>query len=110
MEREQFTLDLVRTHAAAILGHASHHAVDPALTFKQLGMDSVTAVDLRNRVNAATGLALPTTVVFDYSTPVTLARFLGAEALGDGPEESGPRSGRWAPPRTAPTTRSPSSA
>ncbi len=75
-------LDLVRTHAAAILGHTSSTEVQDRLTFKQLGFDSVTAVDLRTRLNAAVGLSLPPGVVYDHPTPASLARFLRTEILG----------------------------
>jgi acyl transferase domain-containing protein/NADPH:quinone reductase-like Zn-dependent oxidoreductase/short-subunit dehydrogenase/aryl carrier-like protein len=81
-DQSRVVLDLVRTHAAAILGHDSAEAIQAALTFKQLGLDSVTAVDLRVRLNAATGLTLSPTVVYDHPTPASLARFLRAEALG----------------------------
>ncbi len=80
-------LDLVRTHAAAILGHESSTAVEDRLTFKQLGFDSVTAVDLRTRLNAAVALNLPPGVVYDHPTPESLARFLRAEILGITSEE-----------------------
>ncbi|MFE2376995.1 SDR family NAD(P)-dependent oxidoreductase [Streptomyces sp. NPDC059398] len=88
-EREQLVLDLIRTHAAAVLGHTSSQALDPARTFKELGFDSVTGVDLRNRLGAAVSTRLPTTLIFDHPTPLLLSAFLRGEALGhDRPGET----------------------
>jgi pimaricinolide synthase PimS1 len=82
-EREALVLKLVRKHAASVLGHASAEDVDPALAFKDLGFDSLAAIELRNRLAAATDLRLSPTVVFDYPSSKALAtHLLEASASG----------------------------
>ncbi|MFF5257264.1 SDR family NAD(P)-dependent oxidoreductase [Streptomyces leeuwenhoekii] len=83
-ERERLLLDLVRKETAAALGRHGLDQVRPSGGFIDLGVDSLTAVRLRNRLRAATGLSLPTTLLFDHPTPLALARHLGA-ALDAGP-------------------------
>ncbi|MFF6975954.1 type I polyketide synthase [Streptomyces tsukubensis] len=81
-ERTRVLVDLVRTHAATVLGHESLDAIASGRAFRDLGFDSLTAVDMRNRLNTATGLRLPVTVVFDYSSASALARHLETALLG----------------------------
>ncbi|MFI7663622.1 SDR family NAD(P)-dependent oxidoreductase [Micromonospora parva] len=84
--RENALLGLIRTQVAMALGHSSPEQVGREAAFRELGFDSLTAVDLRNRLVAATGAQLPATVVFDRPTPIALARFL-AEEIAPAPRE-----------------------
>ncbi|WP_158581742.1 type I polyketide synthase, partial [Actinomadura spongiicola] len=81
-ERHQATAELVSMQVAEVLGHATPGTIDPDRALNELGFDSLTAVELRNRLNSATGLRLPATLVFDHPTVTALADFLLAEALG----------------------------
>ena len=81
-EQDQAMLDLVRSRVATVLGHATAETIDAHRAFKDLGFDSLTAVELRNRLADATGLRLPATVVFDRPTVTAMAEFLRDELLG----------------------------
>ncbi len=78
-EREALALELVREHVAAVLGHDAAADVDPAKAFKDLGFDSLAAVELRNRLGRDSGLSLAASFAFDYPTPTAVAAHLLAE-------------------------------
>ncbi len=88
-ERGKVLADLVRGTATAVLGHAGTGRVDAGKTFKDLGFDSLTGVELRNKLAEATGLRLPAGLVFNYPTPQELTEYLRTE-LAQRPEASPP--------------------
>ncbi|PZG50611.1 hypothetical protein C1I98_10100 [Spongiactinospora gelatinilytica] len=87
-ERDQAVLDLVRTHVATVLGHRSADAIGPQRAFQELGFDSLGAVELRNGLNAATGLRLPATVIFDHPNAQALAERIRKEMAGSEEDEA----------------------
>ncbi|MFB9903087.1 SDR family NAD(P)-dependent oxidoreductase [Allokutzneria oryzae] len=84
-EQERFVLDIVRSHTATVLGHATANTIEPGKGFLELGIDSLTAVELRNGLTAVTGLRLPATLIFDFPTPLAVARHVLASAAPAAP-------------------------
>ncbi|HXS32744.1 MAG TPA: type I polyketide synthase [Solirubrobacterales bacterium] len=87
-ERPALVLELIRDHVAAVLGYSSGQEVDPERAFLELGFDSLGAVELRNRLTAATGMHFPPTLAFDYPSPAALSGYLVAEVAAQGGAKS----------------------
>lgn len=88
-EQDRAALDLVRGTVAAVLGHGTLEAVPPTRAFTELGFDSLTAVELRNRLGRVTGLNLPPTAAFDHPTALALAGHIRHTVIGDGLDLTG---------------------
>jgi acyl transferase domain-containing protein len=82
-EQHRRLVELVCLHAATVLGHSGGHDVDAERAFGDLGFESLTGVELRNRLTTETGLALSRTLIFDYPTPTALATYLQQLLHGD---------------------------
>nr|WP_308443428.1 SDR family NAD(P)-dependent oxidoreductase [Amycolatopsis bullii] len=93
-ERRDAVVELVRAQAAAVLGHPDATGVEPGRAFRELGFDSLTALELRNGLAAATGLRLPATLIFDYPNSVVLADHLLERVFGEAPARTRTRTAR----------------
>ncbi|MFJ8650633.1 type I polyketide synthase, partial [Streptomyces sp. NPDC093546] len=93
VERTEFLAELVRSEAAGVLGYAASDQVEDHRTFKDLGFDSLTAVELRNRLGAVTGLRLPATLVFDHPSPQAMTAHLLPLLTGED-RTAAPKAGR----------------
>ncbi|MGQ4406680.1 type I polyketide synthase [Streptomyces hayashii] len=82
-EQTEVLLDLVRDEVAVVLGHADAENIVPGQAFSEMGFDSLTAVELRNRLMKAAGTALPATLIFDYPSTVAITEHLRAELIPD---------------------------
>ncbi|WP_432040680.1 SDR family NAD(P)-dependent oxidoreductase, partial [Streptomyces cucumeris] len=89
-DREQIVLELVQAQVAAVRGSVSGAEVEPERAFKEMGFDSLAAVELRNRLSRTTGLRLPATLVFDHPTPMEVARLILKEVGGVPTQEQRP--------------------
>ncbi|SDN50550.1 type I polyketide synthase [Allokutzneria albata] len=89
-DRRKALIDVVAGQVAAVLGYSGGDQIEPAKAFRDLGFDSLTAVDLRNRIAEATGLRLPVTLVFDYPTVTVLAEHLASQLAGTSTETAVP--------------------
>ncbi|QMU71590.1 type I polyketide synthase [Streptacidiphilus sp. P02-A3a] len=87
-QQRELLLEEVLATVAAVLGHVSHEHIDPGRPFQDLGFDSLTAVELRNRLATETGLTLPVTLVFDRPTPVALADWLWTRLAARGGDDA----------------------
>ncbi|RNG08196.1 type I polyketide synthase, partial [Streptomyces botrytidirepellens] len=103
-EQDRIVLDFLRGHVATVLGHGSPDAIDPAHSFKDLGFDSLSSVELRNSLNKASGMRLPSTLLFDYPTPAVLASYIRGELVGSGQAEATGAQVARRTARTAPAT------
>jgi mycoketide-CoA synthase len=81
-EQQSVLLDLVRSHIATVLGNRTPDSIDPDMAFQELGFDSLTAVEMRNRLKTATGLPLSPTLIFDYPNSAALAGYFRQELVG----------------------------
>ena len=87
-EQRRQLVELVCGHAAAVLGHASNREIDAGRAFEDLGFESLTGVELRNRLKRETGLALSRTLIFDFPSPRVLAEHLRQQLLHEDRDES----------------------
>ncbi|WP_344840304.1 type I polyketide synthase [Actinocorallia longicatena] len=90
-DQRQIVTDLVLLHAALVLGHSGGADIDPGDPFEKLGLDSLGAVQIRNRITGATGLRLPVTAIYDYPTPAALAAHLYRQLAPEAVTASGTR-------------------
>ncbi|XCX49649.1 SDR family NAD(P)-dependent oxidoreductase [Streptomyces phytohabitans] len=82
-EQTKAIMDFVRGHVATVLGYSSPEAITPDSSFKELGFDSLSSVELRNTLNKASGMRLPSTLLFDYPTPASLTAHIRTELVGN---------------------------